>query len=81
MAVPTHFYKVILGEGPQAGPGASSADTVVAAFVLPNQAIEAGAPLTAFAVPVSALEEVAGELSRLECAEPTLGPLLCLCLP
>ena len=59
VAVPTHFYKVILGEGPHAASG-SSPDTVVAAFVLPNQPIEPGAPLTAFAVPVSALEEVSG---------------------
>ena len=68
VAVPTHFYKVILGEGPQAAPG-SSPDTVVAAFVLPNQPIEPGAPLTAFAVPVSALEEVSGAAPALQLAK------------
>ena len=72
VAVPTHFYKVILGEGPQAAPG-SSPDTVVAGFVLPNQPIEPGAPLTAFAVPVSALEEVSGAAPALQLAKSRVG--------
>lgn len=55
MAVPTHFYKVILAE--TAG---DSSQAVVGAFVMPNAAIHPGTPLSAFAVPLSALEEVSG---------------------
>lgn len=58
MSVPTHFYKVVLGEvKPQFG-GATK--TAVGAFVMPNAPIEADMPLTAFTVPISALEEAAG---------------------
>lgn len=55
VAVPTHFYKIVLGEG-------NSADgtTVVGAFVMPNAPIDPKTPLAAYAVPVSALEEVSG---------------------
>lgn len=54
MAVPTHYFKVVLGEF---GGGRRGA---VGAFVMPNAAIEPDVPLASFAVPVSALEEVAG---------------------
>lgn len=54
MAVPTHFFKVVLGEFGGARRAA------VGAFVMPNAPIEPDTPLTSFAVPVSALEEVAG---------------------
>ena len=68
VAVPTHFYKVILGESPS-GSGSEGATTPpaksVAAFVMPNAAIEPDLPLTAFAVPLDALESVSGSLSSL----------------
>ena len=56
MAVPTHFFKVVLGEG-----RSSAEPTFVGAFVMPNQPLEPGTPLTSFAVPLSSLEEVSGE--------------------
>ena len=60
MAVPTHFFKVVLGEiKPQHG---GAAKTAVGAFVMPNTPIDADMPLLAYAVPLSALEEVAGGL-------------------
>ena len=68
MAVPTHFYKIILGESPS-GSGSEGSTTPpmtsVAAFVMPNAAIEPDLPLTTFAVPLEALESVSGSLSSL----------------
>ena len=58
MAVPTHFYKVVLGEV------AGGSEVAVGAWVLPNSAIAPDIPLTAFTVPLSALEEVAGEAGQ-----------------
>ena len=60
VAVPTHFYKVVLGE---ARPG-SAADNLkaIGAFVMPNAPIDPEVPLTAFSVPLTALEDVAGRL-------------------
>lgn len=60
-----HFFalslQVVLGEiKPQFG---GAAKTAVGAFVMPNTPIEADMPLLAYAVPLSALEEVAGGLS------------------
>jgi endonuclease G len=54
VAVPTHFYKVVLGERK------NGESTVLGAFVLPNMPIDPKTPLASFAVPVSALEEVVG---------------------
>lgn len=54
VAVPTHFFKVLLAES------GSGKQTVAAAFVMPNARIATDYPLTAFSVPLSALEEVAG---------------------
>ena len=54
MAVPTHFFKVVLGEFSGGARGA------VGAFVLPNSPIAPGVPLASFAVPIGALEEVSG---------------------
>ena len=56
VAVPTHFFKVLLGEGSTSSGGGS----FLGAFVMPNQAIEPGTPLTAFSVPLSPLEEMSG---------------------
>ncbi|KAH7622137.1 putative Mitochondrial nuclease [Nannochloris sp. 'desiccata'] len=55
-AVPTHFYKVVLGERRNG----STDSTVLGAFVLPNMPIDPKTPLASFAVPVSSLEEVVG---------------------
>jgi DNA/RNA endonuclease G (NUC1) len=51
VAVPTHFFKVIVAEGK------SVADPVhVGAFVLPNQEINNATALTSFIAPVEAVE-------------------------
>lgn len=54
IAVPTHFFKLVVGEMED------SAQISVAAFVLPNQVIPNGTPLTTFQVPVDALERSTG---------------------
>jgi hypothetical protein len=54
MAVPTHFFKVVLGEF------SGGQRAAVGAFVMPNAAIHPQVPLASFTVPISALEEVAG---------------------
>lgn len=56
MAVPTHFYKVVLAEDSMD----REETTVFGAFVLPNAPINPETPLAAFTVPLSALEEAAG---------------------
>ena len=53
MAVPTHYFKVVLAD---AGDGTAS----LGAFVMPNAEIQSATPLTAFVVPVDALERVSG---------------------
>mgnify|MGYP001169933658 CR=1 FL=1 len=54
IAVPTHFFKLIVGEIN------NSKDIAVGAFVLPNEAIDNATPLTTFQVPVDALERSSG---------------------
>jgi endonuclease G len=54
LAVPTHFFKVIVTCG------ADGRASAAAAFVLPNARVAADARLTDFAVPLSALEAAAG---------------------
>lgn len=54
IAVPTHFYKLIVGER------ANDDNVAVAAFVLPNAQIDNAEPLTTFQVPVEALERSLG---------------------
>ena len=58
VSVPTHFYKVALVTGPRGPLGRRPA--AVAAFVVPNARVDPAAPLTAFCVPLSALEDAAG---------------------
>jgi endonuclease G len=53
VAVPTHFFKVVLAER-------GGAAAVAGAFVVPNAAVDARTPLAEWVVPLSALEEVAG---------------------
>lgn len=64
MAVPTHFFKVVLGEFKGGARGAAGA------FVLPNSPIAPGVPLASFAVPIGALEEVSGEPARPAACDP-----------
>ncbi|RKP32492.1 hypothetical protein METBISCDRAFT_12137 [Metschnikowia bicuspidata] len=54
IAVPTHFFKLVVGEDN------GSEKISVAAFVLPNDFISNDMPLTSFQVPVDALERSAG---------------------
>ena len=62
VAVPTHFFKVVLAErGPAPGSEGGEQDAVLGAFVIPNAPVQPDTPLTAFSVPVEALEEAAGE--------------------
>ncbi|KAF9084173.1 nuclease [Mortierella sp. AD031] len=53
IGVPTHFYKVILTDR-------GNGDMTVGAFVLPNNKIHNDVPLTAFQVPVEAVEKASG---------------------
>ncbi|KAF9099789.1 nuclease [Mortierella sp. GBA35] len=53
ISVPTHFYKVILTDR-------GNGDMTVGAFVLPNNKIHNDVPLTAFQVPVEAVEKASG---------------------
>jgi hypothetical protein len=63
MAVPTHFFKIVLGELKASADLRSSAATAVGAWVMPNSQIDPATPLSAFVVPLSALEEVSGRSS------------------
>ena len=56
VAVPTHFYKVIVCTEADGRVAAS------AAFVLPNAAVARGSQLSDFAVPIAAVEATAGLL-------------------
>lgn len=58
VSVPTHYYKVVLAENSSGKHGQHSA--AVGAFVMPNAPIDPQTPVTAFAVPLEALESVAG---------------------
>ncbi|XP_011869319.1 PREDICTED: endonuclease G, mitochondrial [Vollenhovia emeryi] len=55
VAVPTHFYKVIVGE-------TSDGKLEMEAFVMPNTPIDDNAPLTNFQVPPDSIERAAGLL-------------------
>lgn len=59
MSVPTHYFKVVLAENSSGKHGSHKA--AVGAFVMPNAGIDPGTPVTAFAVPLEALESVAGK--------------------
>ncbi len=62
--MPTHFFKVVLAEriADKNGDSGGSTEAVMGAFVLPNAPLQADLPLTAFSVPLDALEEAAGGL-------------------
>ena len=59
VSVPTHFYKVVLAETKSRIPFGGN-KVSVGAFVMPNDQIQPDMPLTAFAVPLEMLENVAG---------------------
>ncbi|KAJ2715490.1 nuclease [Coemansia spiralis] len=54
VAVPTHFFKVILAKR------AGDSKFAIGAFTLPNQPIDNATPLTDFAQPIEAVEKAAG---------------------
>ncbi|KAF8475977.1 mitochondrial nuclease [Kalaharituber pfeilii] len=55
VAVPTHFYKIVLGED-----GTPGGKVAVGAFVLPNAEIHNSRKLTEFEVPVEMIERASG---------------------
>lgn len=59
IAVPTHFYKIIVGENPIL-PSLPRKGVAVGAFVLPNDRISNDTPLKSFEVPLNAIERAAG---------------------
>ncbi len=56
VAVPTHFFKLVVAE---VGSG-SDAVLAVGSFVVPNAPVQDRVPLTACAVPLRVLEALAG---------------------
>ena len=56
VAVPTHFFKVVVCESE------GGKDLEMEAFVLPNEAIPDATPITSFRVPPEAVERAAGLL-------------------
>ncbi len=58
VAVPTHFFKLIVAENPNRNPGDQS--LAVSAFVLPNAPISNQTPLRSFEMPIEALEKSSG---------------------
>ena len=59
MAVPTHFFKVVLTTKPKSGGKKSHA---VGSFVMPNAYIPPEVPLTSFVVPLDSLERATGTI-------------------
>lgn len=59
LAIPTHFYKVILAELKNDSLGGQSRHAL-GAFVMPNAQIHPKTPLESFSVPVAQLEQAAG---------------------
>ncbi|CAH1175595.1 unnamed protein product [Phaedon cochleariae] len=55
VAVPTHFYKVVVGE-------TAEGHFEMESYVMPNQVIDEGTPLTSFQVPPESIERAAGLL-------------------
>ncbi|KAK9451573.1 uncharacterized protein V1518DRAFT_408919 [Limtongia smithiae] len=58
VAVPTHFYKLVVAEEPLSN--RSSSAVAVGAFILPNEPISNSIDLKSFYVPVDAIERAAG---------------------
>ena len=75
VAVPTHFFKLVVAEKPK-NQANSSDELHVAAFVLPNEPISNSTKLTEFEVPVNALERSSG-LQLLQNVPPNKKKELC----
>ncbi|KAJ8102597.1 hypothetical protein POJ06DRAFT_245097 [Lipomyces tetrasporus] len=58
IAVPTHFYKLIVAESPITSP--QTQDIAVGAFLMPNEPIPNTADLKRFYVPIDAIERASG---------------------
>ncbi|OJJ96312.1 hypothetical protein ASPACDRAFT_34656 [Aspergillus aculeatus ATCC 16872] len=79
VAVPTHFFKVVLGEedgGGGDGDGLVGGKVAVGAFVLPNGAISGDKPLADFEVELDVLEQATG-LELIEKLKSTARRKLC----
>ncbi|ANB15019.1 Nuc1p [Sugiyamaella lignohabitans] len=59
IAVPTHFFKIIVGENPSPALG-SPKGVAIGAFVLPNEKIDNNTPLKSFYVPIESVERSTG---------------------
>ncbi|GMM51724.1 ribonuclease [Starmerella bacillaris] len=59
IAVPTHFFKILIGESP-ISPKLPKNGVAIGAFVLPNDVIDNRVPLESFQVPLDAIERSAG---------------------
>lgn len=59
VSVPTHFFKVVLGECKADEAGEENMS--LGAFVMPNAPIDPEVPLTAFTVPLHQLEAISGQ--------------------
>jgi endonuclease G len=59
VAVPTHFFKIVIGEDPVV-PSIPRKGVAVGAFVLPNAPIPNSVPLKNFYVPLDSVERSAG---------------------
>lgn len=59
IAVPTHFFKLIVAEQSKKK-SVGDEDLAVAAFVMPNDVISNETPLTSFQVPIESLEKSSG---------------------
>lgn len=59
VAVPTHFFKIVVGEDP-IQPSLPRNGAAVGAFVLPNEPISNSTPLKSFYVPLDAIERSSG---------------------
>lgn len=59
IAVPTHFFKLIVAESPKNGK-AVQGNIAVEAFVMPNEPISNDTKLTDFVVPINAIERSTG---------------------
>lgn len=75
IAVPTHFFKLVVGEK-SVKRDAMSEEIAVAAFVLPNAIIPNEVPLKSFEVPVESLERSSG-LEFLKSVPPKQVKPLC----
>ncbi|KAJ2707850.1 nuclease [Coemansia sp. IMI 203386] len=72
VAVPTHFFKVILAKRKNE-PGFA-----IGAFAMPNKVIDDSTPLTAFSLPIEAVEKAAG-LQFFDKIERKAGTVVPLC--